>query len=103
MIFGNMGEMMKMAREMQGQMKKMKEELSKEIYEESAHGVTTKVSGDLELKEIKIDPSLVDPNNVGRLEKAVNEATGKALKQAKDGAAKKMKGITGGLGLPGMF
>ena len=99
MIFGNMGEMMKMAREMQGQLK----ELSKEIFEGSAQGVVAKVSGDMELKEIKIDPKIVDPNNVSNLEKQVLEASRKALKSAKDAASRKMKGVTGGLGLPGMF
>jgi DNA-binding YbaB/EbfC family protein len=102
MIFGNMGEMMKMAREMQGQLKKIKDELSREIFEGSSGGATAKVSGDMELKEIKIDSRLVDPNNVSNLEKHVQEATRKALKTAKDEAARKMKGVTGGLGLPGM-
>ena len=103
MIFGNMGEMMKMAREMQGQIKKMKDELSREVFEGSSGGVAAKVSGDMEIKEIKIDPQMVDPGNVSKLEKLVQEATGRALKTAKDAAAKKMKGLTGGLGLPGMF
>ncbi len=103
MIFGNMGEMMKMAKEMQGKLKDIKSELSKAVFEGSAQGVTAKISGDMELREIKIDPKLVDPNNVSNLEKQVQEATGKALKMAKDEAAKKMKGLTGGLGLPGMF
>jgi hypothetical protein len=106
MIFGNlgnMGEMLKMAREMQGKMKQMKEELAREIFEGSAHGVVAKISGDMEFKEINIPSHLVDPNNVTQLEKAVGEAAGKALKAAKDGAAKKMGGLTGGLGLPGMF
>lgn len=103
MIFGNMGEMIKMAREMQGQLKKIKEELAQEVFEESAGGVSVKISGDMEIKEIKIAPQAVNPANVGALEKAVKEATAKALKTAKDVAAKKMKGLTGGLGLPGMF
>lgn len=103
MIFGNMGEMMKMAKEMQGQLKKVKDELSREVFEGSAQGIVAKVSGDMELKEIKIDPNMVDPNDVSNLEKQVQEATKKAFKTAKDAAAKKMKGLTGGLGLPGMF
>jgi len=103
MIFGNlgnMGEMIKMAREMSGQMKKLKEELSREIFEGAAHGIVVKISGDMELKEVKIDPKEVDPNNVGKLERNVKEATARALKEAKDGAARKMKGVTGGMGLP---
>jgi DNA-binding YbaB/EbfC family protein len=102
-IFGDMGNMMKMAREMQKKLKEVKDELARSIYEGSSHGVTAKVSGDMELKELKIDPQAVDPNKVGNLEKAVKEAIEKALKTSKDEAAKKMKGVTGGLGLPGMF
>lgn len=103
MIFGNIGDMMKMAREMQGQLKKVKDELSREIYEGAAQGVVAKVSGDMELKEIKIDPKLADPNRIDNLERAVKDATGKALKVAKDEASRKLKKVTGGLGLPGMF
>ena len=103
MIFGNMGEMIKMAREMQGKMKQIKEELAREIYEEKSHGVSAKVSGDMELKEIKIEPGVIDLNNIAQLEKSVQEAAGRAFKKAKDAAAKKMGSLTGGLGLPGMF
>ena len=39
MIFGNMGEMMKMAREMQGKMKEIKKELAREIFEGASGGV----------------------------------------------------------------
>ena len=100
MIFGIMGEMMKMAREMQGQMKKIQGELKNEVFESSFNGVQAVVSGEMELKELKIDPKLVDSSDVGHLEKSVKETVGKALKAAKDGAAKKMKGLSGGLGLP---
>ncbi len=106
MIFGNlgnMGEMMKMAREMQGQLKKVKEELAREIYEGSSHGVVVKISGDMEVKDVTIDPAAVDPGKVANLERAVREAADRALHTAKDEAAKKMKKVTGGLGLPGMF
>ena len=92
---GNMGEMIKMAREMQGQMKKIKDELSRQTYEAEAGGVRVTVSGDMEVKEIK--------SPAGEQDRAVKDAVNKALKMAKDDAGKKMKGITGGLGLPGMF
>lgn len=103
MIFGNMGEMMKMAKEMQGKLKEIKEELKNDTYESSSGGVTIKISGDMEVREIKIESRVVDPNNVSRLERSVREAAEKALGDAKNGAARKMKGLTGGLGLPGMF
>lgn len=100
MIFGNMGnmgEMIKMAREMQGQLKKVKDELAHELFEETVNGVTVKISGDMELKELKIDP------NTRNLEKDTKDAVAKALKAAKNGAAKKMKGLTGGMGIPGLM
>ena len=103
MIFGNMGDMIKMAREMQGQIKKIREELSKQVFEGASGGVVVRVNGEMELKEIKIDPGAVDPQKVSNLEKQVSEAARKALKSAKDEAARKMKGLTGGLGLPVMF
>lgn len=99
MIFGNMGEMMKMAKEMQGQLKRIKDELSRDIFEGTSGGVVVTVSGDMEIKDVIITPE----TNPGRLEKDVKEAVSRALKQAKDGAAQKMKGVTGGMNLPGMF
>ncbi|OGB87140.1 nucleoid-associated protein, YbaB/EbfC family [candidate division WOR-1 bacterium RIFCSPLOWO2_02_FULL_46_20] len=99
MIFGNMGDMMKMAKEMQGQLKRVKDELSRDIFEGTSGEVVVTVSGDMEVKDVKIAPNA----NPGKLEKDVKEAVSRALKQAKDGAAQKMKGITGGMNLPGMF
>lgn len=102
MIFGNlgnMGEMLKMAREMQGKLKAVKDELARETYEESAGGVTVRVNGDMEINDV-----IVDPAKKVDLPKAMKEAANKALKKAKDEAARKMRGLTGGLGLPpGLF
>lgn len=94
MIFGNMGDMIKMAREMQGKMKQVKKELENSTYESSADGITVRVSGDMEIKEI---------SGLGDNDKKVKDVVNKVLKTAKDEAANKMKGVTGGLGLPGMF
>ncbi|MBN2058579.1 MAG: YbaB/EbfC family nucleoid-associated protein [Candidatus Saganbacteria bacterium] len=106
MIFGNlgnMGEMIKMARDMQNQLKKVKDELAKEMFEASGHGIMVKVSGDMEIKEVKIEPQAIDPAQPAKLEKNIKEIVAKALNEAKQGAAKKMKSVTGGMGLPGMF
>lgn len=94
MIFGNMGDMVKMARDMQGKIKQVKKELENSVYESSSEGITVKVSGDMEIKEIR---------GLGDNDKKVKDAVNKALKTAKDEAANKMKGVTGGMGLPGMF
>ncbi|PIS28360.1 nucleoid-associated protein, YbaB/EbfC family [Candidatus Saganbacteria bacterium CG08_land_8_20_14_0_20_45_16] len=102
MIFGQMGDMMKMAREMQGKLKQVKQELEREIYDGFADGVVVKVSGDMEVKEISIEPRMMEPVKKDNLQRNLKEALKKALGAAKDAAAKKMKGVTGGMGLPGL-
>jgi DNA-binding YbaB/EbfC family protein len=67
--------------------------------------VTVKVTGDLEIQEIKIDPQAVDPEDVELLQDMVLAATNEALRSAQELAATKMGGLTGGLGdlgLPGL-
>ncbi|MCX5726952.1 MAG: YbaB/EbfC family nucleoid-associated protein [Candidatus Saganbacteria bacterium] len=103
MIFGDMAGMMKRAREMQEGLKKVQDELKSETYEASSRGVSCVIRGDLEIKEIKIDPNAADIGNVGKLEKIVTEVVSKAFKDAKDSAASKLKKITGGLSIPGLF
>jgi len=101
-MFGKMGDMMKMAREMQGKLKQVKEELEREMYDGFSDGVAIKVSGDMEVKEISIEPRYLEIGKKDQLQKSLREAANKSLKAAKDAAAKKMKSVTGGLGLPGL-
>ncbi len=103
MIFGNMGDMgkmMQMAREMQGKLKQVKSELKNDMFESKSGGVRVVLNGEMELKELNIDQSELADH--AKLEKNVKDAVGRALKEAKDGAARKMKGLTGGMNLPGM-
>ena len=101
-MFGKMGDMVKMAREMQGKLKQVKEELEREMYDGFSGGATVKVSGDMEVKEISVEPRLLEIGKKDQLQKDLKEAANKALKSAKDAAARKMKSVTGGLGLPGL-
>jgi len=103
MIFGDIGETMKKVKEMQAGLKKIQAELKEESYTAVAEGVSCVVSGDMEIKEIKIDPKLVSSANAEKLEKLVTEAVSNAVKEAKDKAMQKMKGLTGGLDIPGLF
>ena len=58
----NMNQMLQQVQKMQADMMKAQEELKNEVVEASAGGgmVTVKVTGDLEVQEIKIDPDAVD-------------------------------------------
>ena len=99
----NMNAMLKQVQQMQADMAKAQEELKNEIVEASAGGgmVTVKVSGDLEVRELRIDPEAVDPEDVELLQDMVLAAVNEALRAAQELAASKMNAATGGLGGPG--
>jgi nucleoid-associated protein EbfC len=103
----NLNKMLKQVQQMQADMMKAQEQLKDEVVEASAGGgmVTVKISGDLELREIKIDPEAVDPEDVELLQDMVLAAVNEAIRSAQDLANRKLGGLTGGLGdlgLPGV-
>jgi len=103
----NLNQMMKQVQAMQAEVAKAQESLKDEVVEATAGGgmVSVKMSGDLELKELKIDPEAVDPEDVELLQDMVTAAITEALRSAQELAASKMGAATGGmggLGLPGL-
>jgi DNA-binding YbaB/EbfC family protein len=96
----NMQQMMKQVQQMQADMAKAQEELKSQVVEASAGGgmVTVKVTGDLQVVEVKIAPGAVDPEDVEMLQDLVLAATNEALRSAQEMAANKLGGVTGGLG-----
>ena len=104
-----MQQMMAQVQKMQTDMAQAQERLKSETVEASAGGgmVTVKVSGELELLEIKIDPDAVDPQDVEILGDMVIAAVNEGLRAARELQEKAMGGATAGLdlgslGLPGM-
>jgi nucleoid-associated protein EbfC len=100
----NINKMLKQVQQMQVDMAKAQEQLKNEVVEASAGGgmVTVKISGDLEVKEIRIDPDAVDPEDVELLQDMVLAATNEAIRSAQDLANRKLGGLTGGLDLGGL-
>lgn len=98
----NMNNLMKQAQKMQRQMAKVQEELETKTLEISSGGGAIKViiSGKKEIKEIKIDPAVVDPEDVEMLEDLVMSAINEAVRQADEMHSQEMNKITGGM--PGM-
>ena len=96
----NMNAMLKQVQKMQADMAKAQEELKNEVVEASAGGgmVTVKVSGDLEIREVRIDPEAVDPDDVELLQDMVLAAVNEAVRAAQELAASKLNAATGGLG-----
>jgi nucleoid-associated protein EbfC len=96
----DMNQMMRQVQQMQAEMMKAQEQLKHEVVEASAGGgmVTVKMTGELELREIRIDPGAVDPEDVELLQDMVQAAVNEAIRSAQELAASKMGAVTGGLG-----
>ena len=94
--------MMKQVQEMQAKMALAQEELSSQTVEASAGGgmVTVVATGALEVREVRIKPEAVDPDDVEMLQDLVTAATNEALRAAQDLASQKLGGATSGLDLP---
>jgi nucleoid-associated protein EbfC len=99
----NLNQMMKQVQKMQADMAKAQEELKNEVVEASAGGgmVTVKITGDLEIRDVRIDPEAVDPDDVELLQDMIQAATGEAIRSAQELAAAKMNAAAGGLAGPG--
>jgi len=101
----NIQQMMKQAQQMQERLAK---QMAETRVEATAGGgmVTVKMTGDLVLQELHIDPDAIDPEDPEMLQDMVQAAVNEAIRAAQELAANKMGGLTGGmdlgsLGLPG--
>ena len=94
--------MLRQVQDMQKAMAKAQEELADETVEASAGGgtVTVVVTGALEVREVRIDPAAVDPDDVEMLQDLVTAATNAALRAAQALAQQKLGGATAGVDLP---
>ncbi len=100
----NVQQMMAQVQKMQKDMELAQEQLKSEIVEASAGGgmVTVKMSGDLQVREVRIDPAAVDPEDAEILGDMVLAAVNEALRMAQELAERKLGGATGGLDLGGL-
>lgn len=98
----NINKMMKQAQKMQADMMKMQEEIAQQEFEGSAGGgmVKAKVMGDQKLVELKINPEVVDPDDVEILEEMIVGAVSQAMEEAAQASASSMESLTGGMGMP---
>jgi DNA-binding YbaB/EbfC family protein len=95
---------MQQVKALQDKMAKMQEELAEKKVEASSGGgmVVAVMNGRQELLAVKIDPQVVDPNDVEMLEDLVVAAVNDALRKSQELAAGEMGKIAGGLNIPGL-
>ena len=101
----NMQSMLKQAQKMQEDMAEKQAELEEREYEVSSGGgvVTLKINGKKEILSVKIDPEVVDPDDIETLEDLIVAAVNEGIKKVETISADEMQKITGNIGLPGMF
>lgn len=86
------------------QVKKIQKELQKQIIEvEAGDGaVKVEITGEQKIKKIHIDPEYIDLDDIGQLEKWVEEAVRDAIQTSQKVAAEKMQPMMGALGNLGL-
>jgi DNA-binding YbaB/EbfC family protein len=102
----NMQSMLKQAQKMQEEMAEKQAELEEREYDVAAGGgvVNVKINGKKEILSVKIDPEVVDPDDVETLEDLIVAAVNEAIKKVEEISANEMQKITGSMNLPaGMF
>jgi DNA-binding YbaB/EbfC family protein len=104
----DMNQLFQQMSQMQEQMQKAQAELANETVEATAGGgmVTVIANGAGEIKQIKIDPKAIDPNDPEMLEDMILAAVNEAIRSAQSLMESKLGGLAGGalggLGLPGL-
>src|ERR671935_132274 len=101
----NFGDLQRMAKEMQTRMQQAQEELAQAVVSGTAGGgaVTIEMTGAQEVKSVKIDPAVVNADDVEMLQDLVLAAVADATRKSKQLAADRLGGITGGENNPGLL
>jgi DNA-binding YbaB/EbfC family protein len=99
------GKLLKQAQQVQARMAEMQEKLAKQTVETSAGGgmVTVVMTGGHEIVSIKIDPEVVDPQDVEMLEELIIAACNEARAKVDEMVKSEMSSLTGGMPIPGLF
>ncbi|MDD3393683.1 MAG: YbaB/EbfC family nucleoid-associated protein [Clostridia bacterium] len=97
----NMNNLMKQAQKMQKQMQEKQEELGEKTLEMTSGGGAVKVviTGKKEIKELKLNPDVVDPEDVEMLEDLIMSAVNEAIRQVEEMYNNEMGKMSGGMGL----
>lgn len=98
---GNMGNLMKQAQKMQRQMEESQKQLEEKEFTAKAGGgaVEVTVTGKKQIKSIKLQEEIVDPEDIETLEDSIVAALNEALKQVDEASSSSMSKLTGGLGM----
>ncbi len=100
----NMNNLVQQAQKMQEEMEKKQAELDEAIYEVKPSGgmVEITITGKRQITAMKINPDIVDAEDIEMLEDMVAAAVNEAIRTVDEKNEQEMSGITGGLNIPGL-
>ena len=101
---GGQANMMKRLQQMQDDMARVQKECEEAEYSASAGGgaIDVTVTGKHQLVSVKIQPDVVDPEDVEMLEDLLVAAVNEAMRKADETMEREMGKITGGMNIPGL-
>jgi len=96
--------MLNQARELKAKLDKAQKELGSTIVDASSGkgAVKVTINGKQKIVSIKISPEVIDPDKAEQLEELVLKAVSEAIAKSQKLAAKQLRGLTGGLKIPGL-
>ncbi len=100
-----LGNMLKQAQEMHSKISQLQEEMAEKRVETSSGGgmVSVVMNGKQEILSIRIDPEVVNREDVEMLQDLIRAAVNEAIRKSQEMVTEEMKKITGGLSIPGLF
>jgi len=97
--------MMAQLQKLQEEMLRVQDSLGEETVEASVGGgaVVVVMTGHQRVQSVKIDPAVVNPEDVEMLQDLVMAAVNEAVEKSQSLAADRLGSLTGGLGIPGLI
>jgi DNA-binding YbaB/EbfC family protein len=99
------GNILKQAQQMHAKIAQLQEEMAGKTVEASSGGgmVNIVMNGKQEVLSIRIDPEVVNREDVEMLQDLVVAAVNEAIRKSQEMMTEEMKKVTGGLNIPGLF
>ena len=103
--FGDMGNLMKQAQEVQTKLAQIQEQMAQKTVDAASGGgmVQVTVNGQFVLSSIKIDPTVVNPQEIEMLQDLIQAAVNEGVRRAREMVSEEMGKLTGGIKIPGLM
>lgn len=100
-----LGNILKQAQEMHSKISQLQEAMAEKRVETSSGGgmVNVVMNGKQEILSVRIDPEVVNREDVEMLQDLIRAAVNEAIRKSREMVTEEMKKVTGGLSIPGLF